>query len=203
MRIFFLGLVFFVISGCANLNLPLPKLTTESPVFDQWEAHKIHISELKYWRMNSRAFIQSKDDGFASSIRWKQQDQLYDIRFTAPFSQGLYHLSGAPENVSILLPDGTEQTAIDPETLMNKTLGFKFPVSGLGYWLRGLPYPEDPGRDIVLDSNERLAELKQAGWDIKISKYIHKDGYYLPTKLTIENSHLKIKMAVSEWITSE
>ena len=168
--------------------------------FEQWEAHKAHLSALNQWQMDSRIFIQTKDDGFSSTIRWIQEGSSYQLRFSAPFNQGIYHMTGNPETVSILLPDNTEQSAKDPETLMKKALGFKLPVSGLSYWLRGLPYPDDPDRDIILDSNERLSKLEQAGWDIKISKYIHKDGYYLPTKLTMENKHLKMKMAVGQWI---
>ena len=185
-----------ILSGCSTLS-PVSHSPSE---FEQWEAHKAHLSALNQWQMDSRIFIQTKDDGFSSTIRWIQEGSSYQLRFSAPFSRGIYHMTGNPETVSILLPDNTEQSAKDPETLMKKALGFKLPVSGLSYWLRGLPYPDDPDRDIILDSNERLSELEQAGWDIKISKYIHKDGYYLPTKLTMENKHLKMKMAVGQWI---
>ncbi len=187
-----------ILSGCTTLS-PSSQQASE---FEQWESHKTHLSGLKHWQMDSRIFIQTKDDGFSSGIRWIQQDQSYQLRFSAPFSQGIYHLTGDPENVSIRLPDNTEQSAKDPESLMEETLGFKLPVSGLSYWLRGLPYPDDPDRDIILDNNERLAELKQAGWEIKISRYIHKNEYYLPTKLTMENKHLKLKMVVNEWNVS-
>jgi len=195
MKIFFLILPLIILSGCTTLS----SSSQPSSDFDQWEAHKAHLSDLKHWQMNSRIFIQTKDDGFSSSIRWVQEVQSYQLRFSAPFGQGIYHLTGNPEKVSILLPDNTEQTAADPETLMKQALGFKLPVSGLSYWLRGLPYPEDPDRNIILDRNERLSELNQAGWDIKISRYLHKDGYYLPTKLTMENRHLKMKMVVKQW----
>lgn len=194
-KIFLIAPLVFM-SGCATM---FPSSSQDPSEFEQWESHKAHLSDLDHWQMNSRVFIQTKDDGFSSSIRWAQQAESYQLRFSAPFSQGIYHLSGNPENVSIRLPDNTEQSAKDPETLMKQALGFKLPVSGLGYWLRGLPYPKDPDRNILLDSNERLSELKQAGWDIIISRYIHKDGYYLPTKLTMENRHLKMKMVVKEW----
>lgn len=187
-----------ILSGCTTL---LPQSQTSSD-FEQWEAHKAQLTDLTEWQMNSRIFIQTKDDGFSSTIRWIQQGESYQLRFSAPFNQGIYHLTGSPDKVSILMPDNTEQTAEDPETLMKKALGFRLPVSGLSYWLRGLPYPDDPDRKIILDNSERLAELKQAGWKIKISRYIHTEGFYLPTNLTMENKHLKLKMAVGEWTIS-
>jgi len=196
MKIFSLLLSLLILTGCTSLS-PSSQPPSE---FEQWEQHKAHLSELKNWQMDSRIFIQTKEDGFSSSIRWIQQDQSYQLHFSAPFSQGIYHLTGDPEKVSIHLPDNTEQSARDPETLMKKTLGFRLPVSGLSYWLRGLPYPDEPDRNIILDRNERLSELKQAGWNIRISRYIHKNGYYLPTKLKMENRHLKMKMVVNKWI---
>ncbi len=198
MKIFLLIISLLVLTGCTTLS-PSTQPVSE---FKQWEQHKAHLSGLKNWQMDSRIFIQTKEEGFSSSIRWKQQGQSYQLRFSAPFSQGIYLLTGSPEKVSIRLPDNTEQSAKDPETLMKQALGFKLPVSGLNYWLRGLPYPDDPDRDIILDKNERLIALKQAGWKIKISRYIHQDGYYLPTKLTMENKHLRMKMVVNKWIIS-
>lgn len=193
-KIFFLALL--AISGCVNNPATQQSQPSE---YIHWEAHKAHLSKLNQWQMDSRIFIQAQKDGFSSSVQWTQQAEDYQLRFSAPFGQGQYLLTGEPDKVSILLPDNTVQTANDPESLMKKTLGFKLPVSGLGYWLRGLPYPDEPQRDIILDSNERLAKLKQAGWEISISKYIHKDGYYLPTKLVMENRHIKIKMAIKQW----
>lgn len=196
-KLFLLALLF--VSGCTTFS---STPTTSPSEFVQWEAHKAHLSALNHWQMDSRIFIQAKKEGFSSSVRWLQHDESYQLRFSAPFGQGQYILNGQPDKVSILLPDNSEQTAKDPESLMQKALGFKLPVSGLGYWLRGLPYPVDPERDLILDSNERLSKLKQAGWEISISKYVHKDGYYLPTKLIMENRHLKIKMAVKQWDVS-
>lgn len=186
-----------LLTGCISN----PHLSTPPSEYVHWEAHKQRLSELKNWQMNSRIFIEARKDGVSSSIHWEQKENNYQLKFSAPFGPGQYVLTGEPGNVSILLPDNTQQNAEDPESLMKKTLGFELPVSGLSYWLRGLPYPDEPQRDIILDTNERLSKLKQAGWEITISKYIHKDGYYLPTKLKMENRYVKIKMAVKQWKT--
>lgn len=195
MRNICLFIALALLSGCASL---LPEKQAQ-PVYEQWENHQHRLTDLNHWQVDGRIFVQTKEDGFSSSIRWQQHDQAYQLRFSAPFGQGIYHLSGEPGKVSIVLPDNTEQQAKDPESLIKQTLGFKLPVNGLNYWIRGLPDPADPARDIVLDSNERLIDLKQAGWQIHISRYRKILDYFLPEKLTMENRHLKIKMVIKAW----
>ncbi len=189
-------LTIILVSGCSTL-IPMPENVSR---YEKWEVHKARLLKLEHWELHGRIFIQAKNDGFSSTIHWKQQGQTYELGFTAPFNQGIYKLRGSPEKVSIVLPDSTIRNASDPESLIKETLGFHFPISGLSYWVRGLPWPKGPSRNIILDQNERLAELSQAGWHIKISRYIHIRDIYLPSKLMMENRYLKIKMVVKEWI---
>lgn len=189
-----------VISGCSTLTSDKP---APPAAFDQWHAHQEKIISLDQWMIEGRLFLKTSKDGFSSSFIWRQQSDNYQIDFSAPMNQGSYHLTGSPEKVTIRLPDNSLQSANDPETLMKKTLGFKLPIKGLHYWLRGIPDPLDTNRGIVLDRDERLSKLSQAGWDIQITQYILSKGYQLPKKLTMENSHLKVKLAIKQWTFTE
>lgn len=189
-------MAFSMLSGCASqANRGQP----ENIVYNGWQQHQQRLQHLDSWQVSGRIFIQSPKDGFSSNINWENQLENYHIRFTAPLGQGVYDLRGRPGHVTIVLPDNSIADAKDPETLIKQTLGVRLPVSGLRYWIRGLPDPADESRDILLDANERLIKLEQAGWEITINRYRQHGDYFLPDKLTMENRHMKIKMALKNW----
>lgn len=194
-RFILLGLL-SMLTACASS--PAPK-ATPSDAYPHWQAHQARLNAITHWQVSGRIFMQTQDDGFSSQIDWVNRDQIYQIRFTAPMGQGVYDLQGEPGKVSMTMPNNQTETASNPESLMQKTLGVSLPVSGLSYWLRGLPNPANSSRDILLDTHERLIRLEQQGWKIIISRYRQQGDIYLPDKLIMENKHVKIKMALKDW----
>jgi len=84
---------------------------------------------------------------------------------------------------------------------MRTHAGWRVPLSGLRYWIIGLPDPQARVIDLELDPMGRLAELRQLGWHIRYQRYGEFDGVALPTRLTLENSQLRAKLVVRSWRT--
>ena len=57
-----------------------------------------------------------------------------------------------------------------PILLLEQTLGLRLPVTGLRYWVRGLPAP-GPTALLQTDAAGRLTRLEQNGWVIEYPSY--------------------------------
>lgn len=68
------------------------------------------------------------------------------------------------------------------EELLMRTTGFRLPLDGLDYWVRGLPAPGSEA-ERELDVWGRLVRLRQLGWDIEFLEYGEHAGLDLPAKL--------------------
>ncbi|MEJ2094262.1 MAG: lipoprotein insertase outer membrane protein LolB, partial [Gammaproteobacteria bacterium] len=87
------------------------------------------------------------------------------------------------------------------ESLLRQTLGWEIPLEGLEYWVRGMPQPNKPFDRILLDSEARMVDLKQSGWEIKIERYQKVRGMDLPGKISMLNPHFSVKLVIQDWQT--
>lgn len=95
--------------------------------------------------------------------------------------------------------EGQTLYAEDAETLLQNYLGWQVPVSGLHYWIRGLPSPQTIVQTMLLDEQSRLSELTQAGWRVSYKRYQTHKGLQLPAKMELLNASLKVKLVIRQW----
>ena len=194
---FILLVVLFVLAGCAT-RVPVP----ESDKAEQWEQHLAKLSKVEDWFFKGRIAIQLQKEGFSASLHWRQSQQDYLLRLIAPLGRGTFELKGNGQEVSLKTAEDRVIQADTPELLMQQNLGWYVPVSGLRYWLRGLPQPEVTVETLLLDEHGRMDQLRQAGWHVIYRNYLQQDGYELPSKLTLENDNLKVRFSIKQWNTS-
>ncbi|HLA74858.1 MAG TPA: lipoprotein insertase outer membrane protein LolB, partial [Gammaproteobacteria bacterium] len=81
----------------------------------------------------------------------------------------------------------------------------RLPVSGLRYWVLGLPDPAAPpaAQDRELDGLGHLTRLRQSGWDIEFRRYSPVTTVDLPNKIFLTNQaagvRLEVRLAVEQW----
>src|SRR3972149_5389831 len=81
------------------------------------------------------------------------------MRIMAPLSQGTFELRGDDRSVALRTPENETLTATDPQALMQQNLGWSLPVAGLKYWVRGIPAPGSPARQLRLFASATLFDL--------------------------------------------
>lgn len=139
--------------------------------------------------------------GGSASVVWQQDPQNnYQIRLYGPLGSGAVQIKGQAHHVSLTRTDGTITTAKSPEALVDQELGWFIPVSGLRYWLRGLPAPGTALTKMLLDANNRLWQINQQGWTIVYESYQSKDNRDIPYKLSLRNGNIKLKFIFDRWI---
>ena len=142
------------------------------------------------------------EDGrnWQASVNWAQQGQRFAIDLIGPFGQGGVRVSG--DGQAVELQTGRETLrAADPDRLLARATGVALPISGLRYWIRGLPAPEDaaPAR-VTRDGQGRIARLEQNGWRIDYPNYVQVQGLTLPQRIEASRGPaLRITIVIGNW----
>lgn len=189
-----LGLV-ILLSACASK----PRTTASGEVPRvSWQQHQRIVNGLEQWMLTARVSVKTRDKAWSGKVHWQQQGGQYHIQFSAPFGQGAFRLDGSPAGVEMQLADGEAYVSTDAETLIFEQLGWRFPLGGLRYWVKGVP---DPSLSPVLsfDEDGRLATLKQTHWRISYPDYLQVGKLFLPRKVYLQNTELSVRLVIDQW----
>ncbi|TCK19217.1 outer membrane lipoprotein LolB [Thiogranum longum] len=183
--------------------LLLSACATQAPLHQpadsgSWEAHKASVAALRDWQVRGRLAVRTDEEGWSAAFDWKQDDDNYRIRLRGPFGQGAIELEGGDTGVWLKRAGRPAEFSTRPEILLEQQSGWRLPVAGLDYWLRGLPDREGDART-RLDAAGRLASLQQHGWQIEYRDYRDYGGYALPARLDLQRDGVHVKLLVDEW----
>ena len=192
--IFRLGFIAILISGC----------TTQVPVDDEiriqnWQLHNEKLQKLITWEIKGRISMSIDREAWSASLHWQQDNQEYLLKIIAPLGRGTIELQGNESGVDMRLQRDEIKHAKDPESLLADTFGWSVPVSGLLYWIRGLPDPEIKTSKILFDANGRITDMEQSGWQLRYSGYNDEGDYQLPGKIYMNSGNLKIRLVIRDW----
>lgn len=172
-----------------------------SPAASQqvWQQRQLALQELESWNLKGRVAIDAIKEAWTGTLRWEQKGDNFEISWIFPFGQGSVELRGTPERVTLQVPKEAPMSAASPEKLLRTRLGWSLPVSGLRYWLLGLPAPGLPVANHSLDSLGRLLSLSQGGWEIHYRSYKPVENYELPGKVFLDNPKLRLRLVIDRW----
>ncbi|MGD2113070.1 MAG: lipoprotein insertase outer membrane protein LolB, partial [Gammaproteobacteria bacterium] len=168
------GLVLaLLLAGCAGR----PVLDTDRAT----PAAMPPVTEYPVWRLRGRTSLVRGEQGWHAGMHWSEADGHYRLNLSGPLGQGAVQIDGEADGIIRLqTADGVEYTAQDVDTLVEAVTGWRFPVSGIRYWVRGVPAP-GPFVRADRDASGRLEHLLQDGWDIRYSRYRTVAGRDWPT----------------------
>ena len=188
-------LLIVLAAGCAVA----PPASPTAP--DAWAARQSTLARLTQWQADGRIGVVNGQDGWHASFQWAQQDPTYRIDIIGPLGQGRVTIQGDEREVSIQTQDGQRSTAPDPDLLLEQTLGLRLPVTGLRYWVRGLPAP-GPTALLQTDAAGRLTRLEQNGWVIEYPTYAPSSVFNLdlPERIVARRLDLGVKLVIEQWM---
>jgi outer membrane lipoprotein LolB len=83
--------------------------------------------------------------------------------------------------------------------LLAQVTGWQLPVTGLRYWIRGLPEPVAGQAQETRDEAGRLNRLEQSGWTIEYQKYQLVGDILLPAKLQLIHADISVRIVIDQW----
>ncbi len=189
-----LGLMVMLLAACAG--------GPQRPLVDDparaWQQHRSQLQALEGWHLSGRIAVQAEARGWHARLQWLQEAEHYEVQLGGPLGRGGARLQGDPSGV--WLENGETRTfAATPEGLLYHQTGWRLPVSGLRYWVLGLPAPEAAAQ-VVLDRHGQLAGLEQAGWRIAYERYaVTETGLPLPDRLTLRSDEVEVRLLIDRW----
>ena len=167
---------------------------------DSWQANREKIIKLDKWKLKGRIALSMERQAWSASLQWVQERQNYQLRIIAPLGQGSIELEGDGHGVTMQVSKDEVLHANTPESLLRKSFGWSVPVSGLMYWIRGIPAPDKRIKKLYLDDKGRVSEMEQSGWLVTYSGYYSQGSVDLPRKIVMENGGLKLRLVIRNWV---
>ncbi len=185
-----------LLGGCAGW----PFAGREAPPVGPGPAdHRAAVAALDDWRLAGKLAVQRDDEGVSATLEWREQGDRFDLRLVAPLNGGTFQLSGAPGRVALATPEGEVFVAASAGDLVEQHLGWRLPVEGARWWVRGIPAPGSAATQEVFDAQGRWTDFAQDGWRISILDYLEDQQPHLPRKLFLARDTLKVRVVVKRW----
>ena len=146
---------------------------------------------------NGKVNIRQDNHSDTALFGWVASPDRDVLTLSSPLGTTLAELTLHYQDGQVIraqLDRGTQlDEAANPEALLQDLTGLALPVSGMRWWLRGLPAPSSPF--------ESLAEhqFAQNGWTIVTSDY--RDGPR-PYRIELQRDALRVRVVINEWIQS-
>jgi len=150
------------------------------------------------FELSGRIAVRYGVEAVGGQLRWRHDREGDEMLISSPLGQGLARILREGETVTLTTADGREYHATDAESLTERVLGFRVPLSGLSDWIQGRPARGAAQALLaVRDVQGRLVLLEQSGWRIEYLAYA--DERDLPTRLRLTYPALELRLVIAEW----
>ena len=163
-----------------------------------WSARRPALQSLDRFGLNGRVAVAVGKQGFNAGLRWTQAAAVTHLALTGPLGAGGVEVTADGGDLSVVTSSGKHLGNTDARTELEDKLGFEPPLTSLRYWVLGVPDPGSPA-SVQLDSQQRLMELTQDGWQIDYSAYMPVGAEWLPKRLTLRREDVRVRMVVDGW----
>jgi outer membrane lipoprotein LolB len=195
-RFLFLACTAVAIAGCSQFG----GLADEQQAQELWAARQQELLDFDAWNIHARAAIRLKGEAYNIGLRWQRQAENSMILLEAPFGQGVFRIETSMGGTYRLrLPDGRVFENSTAEALLEDMIGWSLPISGLEYWIRGIPRP-DSAYSHHLDQGGRARSINQDQWAIGYLDYfVGQEDPQLPRRVKLVSETVTLKLIIERW----
>lgn len=180
-----------VISGCQTV--PVPPAPTVA-----WSVRRPALQNLDRFGLHGRVAVAVGSQGFNAGLRWTQSAAVTHLALTGPLGAGGVEVTADGGDLSVVTSSGKRLGNAAARAELQDKLGFEPPLTSLRYWVLGVPAP-GAAASVQLDSQQRLTELTQDGWQVDYSSYMPVGAEWLPRLLTLRRAQVRVRMVVDGW----
>lgn len=158
--------------------------------------------ESSAFTLTGRIAVRYDGERSSAGVHWKHETASDEILLLAPLGQTVArvtrNVSSSNEQQFELDTEGKHYVAEDAESLTEQALGWRLPMSGLRYWVLGLPVPGE-AFDSERAGNGQVSRLQQDGWTIRYTRYADETPNSLPLRIALQREDLQIQLLIDEW----
>ncbi len=184
------------LSGCKTLSPT--RATGGPPPSESWEVRRAALQMHDRFDLNGRIAVAAAQEGFNAKLRWQQHGTRSQVALDGPLGVGGVRITADGDSLNVTNSRGQQLDSDAARSEIAAKLGFEPPIESLRYWVLGVPDPSQPAEE-MLDAEQRLASLRQGGWEIAYNGYSVVNGQWLPTRLTLTRNDVRVKLLVDGW----
>lgn len=189
-----------LLSSCAFIQKkeqpPIPNIS--AALLNKQHLQK--IASIDRFTLKGRLAVITKPKNHSARLNWQHNMDNDHIDIYTPLGRKVAEISKTAQLVTLTDNKNKTLSAEDVESLTEKTLGFRLPLSGLKNWALGKPHDQGLTKAITWDVYGHTKTIDQNGWHIQYKNYIEQEGYTLPKKIFLKNDKLTIKLIVDNWL---
>ncbi len=189
------ALLAVALAGCKTLPPPAPAAPSESA---PWEVRRAALQARENFDLSGKIGVAAGQDGFNAKLRWQQHGKQSQLALDGPLGVGGVRITSDGDDLKVRNAHGEQLDSDAAKRELESKLGFQPPISSLRYWVLGVPDPSRPA-DETLDDAQRLASLRQDGWQIDYATYSNVRGQSLPSKVTLTREGVRVRLVVDNW----
>lgn len=187
--------LFFLLAGCTTL--------TDKPVAVSTVVIESATSESvasANFELAGRVSVRDSKQSFSGGVRWHHTHASDEILLLSPLGQTVAQIQRNPEGVQLTTSEQKIYRAADVESLTGQVLGWRLPLTGLQYWVRGV---NSPATSAAVDKDDagRVMAIRQDGWEIAYLSFfsLEQGQAERPRVLSLQRGELEIKLVVDSW----
>jgi len=187
--------MFSLLAGCASFA---PKAFVVNTIVVEPETGVAPVN----FELMGRVSAKDGEHGFSGGVRWRHTNADDEIHLLSPFGQIVAQIRRNQDVVLLTTSEQKIYRAANVENLTKQILGWRLPLLGLQYWVRGVSSPTTKS-EIDMDIEGRVVAIRQDGWEITYSSYFPSQLIQAarPRALVLNRSDLKIKLVIDNWET--
>ncbi|WP_196800557.1 MULTISPECIES: lipoprotein insertase outer membrane protein LolB [unclassified Thioalkalivibrio] len=184
-----------LLAGCAAL----PEVDRGDAAQRAFEERSERLAAIETWRLVARLGLDTEREYWSAQLNWRVQGGTHILDLSGPMGRGGGRLTLAEgQPARLVTRDGQHHSARDPDVLAQRLTGDAIPVSGMVYWVRGLPDPAH-AYEREVDAEGRPIRIRQAGWEIEYGEYEEFDGESLPVRMELQRDALTLRAVIRQW----
>ena len=172
------------LSGCANQTVVQgvpPAASSENPSFE----------------VSGRIAVRYNGQADSGNFSWQHALPADRVTLETPLGQTLAELVRDASGERLDMSDGRQFSAAAVEPLTQEVLGWALPLSGLQYWIRGLPAPVADHSEVLPRVEPGVYQLQQQGWQIDYPEFAGPPA--VPGRVVMKRPGLEIRLAIHQW----
>jgi len=185
-----------LLSACITITQP------PVPIEDaqqEWVARTDYLYQQQDWTAHIALLGNSHQQKFKVRVVWKQQAENYQIKLRDFIGRTIAIIDGTPAGVVAKTSKGERYQGDDAEALIKQLFDINIPVTGMRYWLQGVPMENESIDQLVLDDHGLAKTLSQQGWAMSYPHYMENQPYKMPSQVILEFENIKLTAKISQW----
>jgi outer membrane lipoprotein LolB len=161
------------------------------------------LRELSAFTLEGRVAVRAGEEGWQASVRWRQRDEVSEVRLSGPFGAGALQLRFDGTELSLTTARGDVLRGEDAALTLRQQLGFDPPIAELRHWLLASASPADSRAVIAAGANGRPATLSQQDWQLSFEDYrtqsLKQALVQLPRRIVATRGEVRLRLVVDNW----